>query len=367
MDTVDLAGEPSGRPRTPTRPTGSVRAAVVGCPLVLIALFACSCTGSGLESSAGPSPAATPSASTPPATQGPVEDPACAPGPGIEIEPLPDLTVAAIDVPPILDPSGQVLAPGATVPAQIVDAGCVIRHEASGGCVGAVDITSASIPPVVIPEQRAGDRVYQALTIAGAQRPGAHADEQCQVEQDGQVASVTRAGVVREGFARNGGARPGDDRVPTVRVPEVRMPDVDVDPVRLTRRELPNSPVAELEGSGRTSYVAPAEVLFAKDSAGLRSSAVSALRAIAREIRRTAPGGRLLVEGHTDDLGSAAHGLELSQQRADAVAGWLATGGGFDPSMIATKGWGEAKPAYPNDGAENRERNRRVVITVIGQ
>ena len=104
---------------------------------------------------------------------------------------------------------------------------------------------------------------------------------------------MTREGVVRDGFSRSGGARPGDDLVPTVRVEPVRLPDVDVDPVRLSRRELPGGDgVGVLDGDDRTSYVAPAEVLFDTDSAELRAAAGRRCESIARRIRasRPAPG-----------------------------------------------------------------------------
>jgi len=47
------------------------------------------------------------------------------------------------------------------------------------------------------------------------------------------------------------------------------------------------------------------------------------------------------------------------------VAAWLADAGGLDRAVISTRGYGETRPAFPNDSAANRQRNRRVVITTF--
>jgi outer membrane protein OmpA-like peptidoglycan-associated protein len=106
-----------------------------------------------------------------------------------------------------------------------------------------------------------------------------------------------------------------------------------------------------------------ADVLFGKDSAALTADAESAIAAAAAEIQTHAP-GTVDVVGYTDDLGSAEHGLELSQQRAQAVADAL--GNHLDTSQYVLKpsGKGEEDPAYPNTSEENRVKNRRVELTL---
>ena len=106
-------------------------------------------------------------------------------------------------------------------------------------------------------------------------------------------------------------------------------------------------------------------MLFDTDEFVLRADAVAALRAIAAKIRRADP-ARIIVEGHTDDRGPADYGQTLSERRAEAVATWLTTAGGLDAAILSTRGYGETRPAFPNDNAANRQRNRRVVITTVG-
>lgn len=67
------------------------------------------------------------------------------------------------------------------------------------------------------------------------------------------------------------------------------------------------------------------------------------------------------VLGHTDDQGSASFNQQLSERRANAVAGVL-TAAGVDPSRVRTEGRGESQPEGSNATAEGRSRNRRVEI-----
>jgi len=112
-----------------------------------------------------------------------------------------------------------------------------------------------------------------------------------------------------------------------------------------------------------------ADVLFDFDRADLKPEAEAALRKVAGIVARF-PHGSVLIEGYTDNIGGERYNQELSERRAGAVKGWLATQGGVDETRIATRGWGKASPVAPNthpDGSDNpegRAKNRRVEITV---
>ncbi len=113
-----------------------------------------------------------------------------------------------------------------------------------------------------------------------------------------------------------------------------------------------------------------ADVLFAFDRADLSDAAEPTLRRVAA-ISRRYPHGRVLVEGHTDSVGSAQYNLELSRRRADAVKKWLRDRGGITATPIETRGWGMTRPIVPNtkpDGTDDpagRHRNRRVEVTIF--
>ena len=104
-------------------------------------------------------------------------------------------------------------------------------------------------------------------------------------------------------------------------------------------------------------------VLFDKDSARLRPRARATIKTVAQQLRQVGP-GKVTVTGYTDDLGSAAHGLRLSRERAAAVAELLGRGLGPAWPTIKIFGKGEADPAVPNTSEKNRQLNRRVVIPV---
>ena len=71
----------------------------------------------------------------------------------------------------------------------------------------------------------------------------------------------------------------------------------------------------------------------------------------------------VLVESFTDDSGSVSHNQELSERRADAVRSVLQEYG-VARSRVSIRGYGEAHPVAPNTGAINRQRNRRIEITI---
>ncbi len=250
-------------------------------------------------STSAPSGSVTPS-ETPSATPTtPAVDPDCVAGPGRTVQKLPAIQVPAIVVPPVTytDKSGQqqTAVEGFTIPAQSIDAGCVVRYDAPGGCLGAIKISGAEIPPVTIPESTVAgtDKSFAAVTVPGVNAPAVNSPLVCQVENAGVLPTVTRKGVVRRGVARNGTARPGgrvkadgdrpEFRVESVKIPALRLPDVDVDPVRLESRKLPGENVDVFTGDDKVSYVAPGDVLFDTDQATIRPDAAKALHAIAAE------------------------------------------------------------------------------------
>ncbi len=70
------------------------------------------------------------------------------------------------------------------------------------------------------------------------------------------------------------------------------------------------------------------------------------------------PSYKLSVEGHTDNVGSSAKNLELSQQRAEAVKMYLVNKG-IDADRIVAAGFGDSKPISDNKTAKGKALNRR--------
>jgi outer membrane protein OmpA-like peptidoglycan-associated protein len=72
---------------------------------------------------------------------------------------------------------------------------------------------------------------------------------------------------------------------------------------------------------------------------------------------------RLAIEGHTDSDGSREHNLDLSQRRAQTVKKYLSDKG-IAPDRLRPVGYGPDRPIFPNDSAENKAKNRRVMFVV---
>lgn len=71
------------------------------------------------------------------------------------------------------------------------------------------------------------------------------------------------------------------------------------------------------------------------------------------------------VEGHTDDVGTAAYNLVLSQRRADSVVQYLAVERKVPFYQIRTIGLGKEQPLDAGNTAEARAKNRRVEVKIF--
>jgi OmpA-OmpF porin, OOP family len=71
---------------------------------------------------------------------------------------------------------------------------------------------------------------------------------------------------------------------------------------------------------------------------------------------------KLTIEGHTDNVGSAASNQALSEKRAAAVRQFLIDSYQVDAARLEAKGLGQSKPAGSNDTPEGRQNNRRVEL-----
>ncbi len=100
------------------------------------------------------------------------------------------------------------------------------------------------------------------------------------------------------------------------------------------------------------------EITFETASATLTEESRELLDVVASILQKY-PAVKLLVEGHTDDLGQADINLRLSEQRARACTTYLARQGIAEDRMQAI-GYGDTRPLVTNDSAEARKQNRRV-------
>jgi outer membrane protein OmpA-like peptidoglycan-associated protein len=103
-------------------------------------------------------------------------------------------------------------------------------------------------------------------------------------------------------------------------------------------------------------------ILFPTGSAALDPASFPTLDKLA-EAASTCPDLRISIEGHTDTEGTAAFNERLSVQRAQAVVAHLIKAG-VKAGNLKAVGFGNRRPAAPNDTPENMAKNRRIEFTV---
>ena len=116
--------------------------------------------------------------------------------------------------------------------------------------------------------------------------------------------------------------------------------------------------VAETEFTARIAGI----TLFDFDKYSLRQEAFPVLDEIAAWMQEN-PERIAIIEGYTDNRGTDAYNLVLSQRRAEAVMNYLVANG-VDKARLTAEGHGKGHFTEGKTDAEIRQQNRRVVITL---
>ncbi len=119
------------------------------------------------------------------------------------------------------------------------------------------------------------------------------------------------------------------------------------------------------EQTDRGFVITMGDVLFDTGKATLSSAANRNIDTLADFLRRH-PTRNLLIEGHTDSVGSDQLNMTLSAQRAEAAKMALVAKG-VGSERIFTKGYGKMYPIATNDTGEGRRQNRRVEVVVLNE
>ena len=103
-------------------------------------------------------------------------------------------------------------------------------------------------------------------------------------------------------------------------------------------------------------------IYFETDSFDLNRTSRIVLSAFVEYLERN--NIELMISGHTDNIGSSDHNLDLSERRAYSVYSFLLENG-IDGSRLTYKGFGDSVPIQDNSTAEGRSKNRRTEVTII--
>jgi outer membrane protein OmpA-like peptidoglycan-associated protein len=120
--------------------------------------------------------------------------------------------------------------------------------------------------------------------------------------------------------------------------------------------------LADLKGkkTDRGVVVTMGDVLFDTGKATLKPGAYATVDRLATVLKEDQQ-RKVLIEGHTDSVGSDEYNQELSERRAATVQAALFERG-VDASQISTVGKGETTPVASNDSLVGRQQNRRVEL-----
>jgi outer membrane protein OmpA-like peptidoglycan-associated protein len=104
-------------------------------------------------------------------------------------------------------------------------------------------------------------------------------------------------------------------------------------------------------------------IFFEFDKYELKSESFSSLKRLSNFMKEN-PQVRILISGHTDNVGNSSYNLQLSLQRAKRVQDYLFQQG-FDSSRVEVEGKGDKNPMVPNSTLENQALNRRISIQIL--
>ena len=112
----------------------------------------------------------------------------------------------------------------------------------------------------------------------------------------------------------------------------------------------------------RGTLVTFGDVLFQFGKSNLQPNSRNNINTLANYLIQN-PDRKVIVEGYTDSVGSAAFNQTLSERRAEAVRAALVKAG-VDPTRIVAQGYGKEYPVASNATDSGRAQNRRVEVTI---
>ena len=122
---------------------------------------------------------------------------------------------------------------------------------------------------------------------------------------------------------------------------------------------------ASIHRDARGTIISLADILFDFDKATLKRDVefnLVKIAAILNQFEEMA----IVIEGHTDGVGTEEYNLELSKRRAQAVYEFLISQD-VAQSRLSYEGYGESRPVADNSTAEGRQKNRRVDLVIADE
>ena len=127
--------------------------------------------------------------------------------------------------------------------------------------------------------------------------------------------------------------------------------------------EVPGAEVTRVGEGINVTFDESSGVYFDTGKYSVNSKSQTTLKKLAGVFKEF-PNSDILIEGHTDNVGSETSNMTLSKQRAKSVSNFLVNEG-LSSKRFTTKWYGEDQPKYGNETSKNRAKNRRVELAIV--
>ncbi len=275
---------------------------------------------------------------------------------------------AAAPVEPPAENRELVVPPGARLDADLafdcsrIDAGATLTLVTNRGTAGTPDNPYDTLPVITlkVPVEKAADSPGPPVSRAS-------------------VTPIARSQLSAPEAVAAAAPAPTPAPAPAVTPPPPATPTAPTTPSRALPQPAPaqrRSPktLAQLEAALHAEktdrgfrLVVPADSLFGSKQSALDASA-EPLMADLTELIAAMRLREVVINSHTDSVGSDATNLALSKERAHVIAAWLSAHVQQDRPQFVEEGFGRTRPVAPNhksDGSDNpegRAQNRRIEI-----
>lgn len=137
--------------------------------------------------------------------------------------------------------------------------------------------------------------------------------------------------------------------------------DLNICEKKVMKQEVTADAKSMAQDISATGKVAVYGIYFDFNKADVKPESEPVLKEIAKLLKQN-PKLNLYVVGHTDNVGSLATNMGLSQRRADAVVQALVSKHGVDAKRLTSHGVGPLCPVASSKTEEGRAKNRRVEL-----
>jgi outer membrane protein OmpA-like peptidoglycan-associated protein len=130
-----------------------------------------------------------------------------------------------------------------------------------------------------------------------------------------------------------------------------------------TEKVEPDTTIIEIEKVDRDSSIVLNNIFFEFDESKLLEASFTELDRLNDQLRKFRDLS-IVIEGHTDNMGTFEYNISLSLERAKAVADYLVENG-LERERISFEGYGYTRPLSDNRTQTGRSLNRRVAFRIL--